>query len=136
MRNVLLLAVTCIIVLTVTTSTLADTPIDVQLRDQTVEPIPLHYSLQKATFDGQTVFLWGTIVNRAAQSYHDISITFTAKDKNGQFLGRNTWYAESPGTLGFQQQSTLDANTIETGGKKPATIDYVIEAKQAMSPEE
>lgn len=133
MRPILLLIISCIILTIISAPVMADETIEPRLRNQTVEPLPLQYSLQKATFDGQTAFLWGTIINRSAEKYHEISITFTAKDEDGKFLGRNTWYAESPGTLGFQQQSTLDANTIETGGKKPAEIDYVIEATPIMS---
>ena len=94
-------------------------------KDVTSKDIPLQFKLEKTTWDGDYIRVWGTVKNTGRANYHFVKIVFTAKDAQGKFISRTSQYADpydiEPGQVGY-----LEGALIECDGTRPAALEYSV----------
>lgn len=99
----------------------------VESKDHTSKDIGLKFELEKTTWDTdiKTLKLWGTVENTGEVKYRSVQVIFTARDKNKEFLGRNSWFV-APDNIGHEEVGYIDDKFIETEGRKPAIVEFKV----------
>jgi hypothetical protein len=98
--------------------------------DKTSADIPLLLELEKTMWTGTDVRLWGTVRNRGATSFRFVRVILTARDSRGQFIGRNTWFAQ-PSAVGPGQVGYIEGVFVECEGRRPAVIEFSVVGERA-----
>ena len=98
----------------------------VQSKDTTSKDIPLTFELEKTEVDKvNDLQIWGTIRNESDVTFDLVKITFTTRDKQKKFLGRDEWYCE-PSTLRKGDAGYITAKFVAGDSKKAAILEYKI----------
>jgi len=89
--------------------------------DKTSKDIDVKFELQKASWAGENLVLYGKVTNETAKDYNYVEVIITAYDKEGNFITRTTT-GIYPEVLGSKKVGYLDADYIETGDLLPSRL--------------
>ena len=95
----------------------------VESKETTAADIPLSFELQKTTWNDEKVRIWGKVTNSGKATYKFVKVIFSSFDKDGKFLGRDTWHCD-PDVIGPKQVGYVDDRFLETEGRRPAKIEF------------
>lgn len=115
----------CILVCALGVVCLGAEVISTKSKDSTSKDIPLTFTMEKTTWDGKDINIWGKVRNSGTATYKHVKIVLTAKDERGEFLGRNSWTTE-PDELGPGQVGLIDSKFVECEKRKPAQIEFQV----------
>jgi hypothetical protein len=92
---------------------------------QTSSDIPLSFTFEKAKWENNKLYIWGTVKNTSNRTYKFVKVVFTVKDKDNKFISRRSWYVDpttiEPGKVGY-----IENHHVECEGKRPAKIEYSV----------
>jgi len=94
-------------------------------KDVTSKDIPLKFTLEKTTWDGDDVKLWGTVKNTGNVKYTSVRVIFTARDAKGKFIGRNSWYID-PTDIGPGQVGYIEDKFVQCEGRRPTSVEFSV----------
>jgi hypothetical protein len=119
------LVTTVVVAVVMTGVVLAGELITTQSKDVTSKDVPLKFVLEKTTWDGTDINIWGTVKNTEKTKYRYVKVIFTAKDADGKFIGRQSWYTE-PLEIGEGQVGYIEDKHIRCEKRKPSQIEYSV----------
>lgn len=91
--------------------------------DKTSKDIDVKFELQKASWAGENLVVFGKVTNETAKDYTYVEVILTVYDKEGNFITRTTT-GIYPEVIGSKKVGYLDADYIETGDLIPARLTY------------
>ena len=97
----------------------------VKSKDATSKNIPMQFTLEKNTWDGDNIKIWGTVRNTSKESYECIKVIFTALGVKEEFIGRKACGTE-PGEIGPEQVGYIEGDYVECEGRRPSQIEYAV----------
>ena len=99
--------------------------LQVKSKDKTSANIPLKFTFEKTKWDGDDIWVWGTISNQTNKTYKSVYVIFTARGHSGKFIGRKTCRAKppeiAPGQVGYIEKRYIDCE-----GRKPISIEFMV----------
>jgi hypothetical protein len=117
--------VSIVMVVLVACAAIAAQPIITKSKDVTSKDIPLTFKLEKTTWDGSDIRVWGTVKNPSKTKYTSVQVIFTAKDGNGNFIGRHTWFTD-PSEIAEGQVGYIEGDFVDCDGKQPTVLEYSV----------
>jgi hypothetical protein len=100
-------------------------PVVTRSKDITSKDIPLKFKVEKTTWDGTDIRIWGTVKNTGQVKYRSVKLIFTTKDAHGKFIGRNSWFAD-PSEMESGQVGYIEDKFVECDGARPALLEYSV----------
>lgn len=97
----------------------------VKFDNKTAPSLPLSFTPQKVKWQYEKTLIWAAVKNTGKTDYKSVAVSFTALDKDGNFLGRVKWYVD-PAELSAGESGNIDSMSIETEGRIPSTIEFTI----------
>lgn len=88
-------------------------------KDKTSKDIDVKFDLQRASWTGENLTMFGKITNESAKNYRYVQVIVTVYDKEGNFVTRST-VGTYPDVLGSEKVGYVDADYIRTGELIPA----------------
>jgi len=98
--------------------------VSIKDKDKTSKDITLKFELQKTTWNGDDIYIWGKVKNKGSKTYDAVTVTFTAY-KGSKFIGRENWRIE-PSTLKKSQIGYIDKKYVKCEKRKPTRIEYKV----------
>ena len=98
--------------------------VSIKDKDKTSKDIPLKFELQKTTWDGDDINIWGKVKNTGSKPYKYVQVVLSAY-KGSKFIGRNIWCV-TPRTLKKGNVGYLDKVHVYCEKRKPTRIEYKV----------
>lgn len=122
MRNILIILLAALFI---AKAVIAGELISVKSKDVTSMDIPIRFILEKTTWREGKVAIWGAAKNNSTGTYNFVRVIFTVRDDNGNFIGRNTCYAE-PSSIGPNQVGYIEDGHVDCEGRRPSIIEFSV----------
>ncbi|MGK0291447.1 MAG: hypothetical protein ACI86H_002915 [bacterium] len=99
--------------------------INIKSKDKTSTDLSLQFVMEKTKWDGEDLWVWGTVKNKGKTTYKFVYITFTARGKNGKFISRHQ-HSTQPSTIGPGQVGYIVYKDIECEGRRPKVVEFKV----------
>ncbi|MGK0291448.1 MAG: hypothetical protein ACI86H_002916 [bacterium] len=97
----------------------------IKSKNKTSTDISLEFVMEKTRWDGEDINVWGTVKNTGTKTYKMVRVMFTARDKNGRFIGRNDRFTD-PKTIGPGQVGYIVNKHIECDRRRPKILEFKV----------